>query len=36
MSRLRKLNRDQLGSTAPKRSPMPAELDKQLRALGYV
>jgi arylsulfatase A-like enzyme len=36
MSRLRTLNRHQSRDAAPKRSPIPAELDKQLRALGYV
>jgi hypothetical protein len=35
-SRLRRLHRDQGAGAAPKRSPIPAELDKQLRALGYV
>ena len=35
MSRLRRLNRDQ-STDAPRRSPIPAELDKRLRALGYV
>jgi arylsulfatase A-like enzyme len=36
MSRLRTLNRYQSRDAAPKRSPIPPELAKQLRALGYV
>jgi len=36
MSRLRTLNRYQSRDAAPRRLPVPNELDKQLRALGYV
>jgi arylsulfatase A-like enzyme len=36
MSRLRTLNHQQGSSAATRRSPIPGELDKQLRALGYV
>ena len=36
MARLRSLHRDQSGNAAPKRPPISPELDKQLRALGYV
>jgi arylsulfatase A-like enzyme len=36
MARLRSLHRDQGGNAPPKRPPISPELDKQLRALGYV
>jgi hypothetical protein len=35
MSRWRTLYRTQSHDAAPRASPIPAELDKQLRALGY-